>query len=44
MTSTQEIKIEKIAKSRVGEYDVNNVPFGKVFSDHMYVAEYKDEC
>lgn len=42
MTSTQEIKIEKIAKSRVGEYDVNNVPFGKVFSDHMFVAEYKD--
>lgn len=42
MTSTEPIKIERIAKSRVGEYDVNNVPFGKVFSDHMFVAEYKD--
>lgn len=42
MTSTEPIKIEKIAKSRVGEYDVNNVPFGKVFADHMFVAEYKD--
>lgn len=42
MTSTEPIKIQKIAKSRVGEYDVNNVPFGKVFSDHMFVAEYKD--
>lgn len=42
MTSTYDIKIEKIAKSRVGEYDVNNVPFGKVFSDHMFLAEYKD--
>lgn len=42
MTSTETIKIEKIAKSRIGEYDVNNVPFGKVFSDHMFIAEYKD--
>lgn len=42
MTSTEPIKIQKIAKSRVGEYDVNNVPFGKVFSDHMFVAEYKE--
>lgn len=42
MTSTEPIKIQKIAKSRVGEFDVNNVPFGKVFSDHMFVAEYKD--
>lgn len=42
MTSTQDIKIEKISKSRVTEHDVNNVPFGKVFSDHMFVAEYKD--
>ncbi len=42
MTSTVEIKVNKIAKSRVGEYDVNNVPFGKCFSDHMFVAEYSD--
>lgn len=42
MTSTYEIKIEKTKKSRVSEYDINNVPFGKCFSDHMFVAEYKD--
>lgn len=42
MTSTVEIKINKIAKSRVSEYDINNVPFGKCFSDHMFVAEYAD--
>lgn len=42
MTGTIDIKIEKIAKSRVSEYDVNDVPFGKCFSDHMLVAEYSD--
>ena len=42
MTGTLDIKIEKTAKSRVGDQDVNNVPFGKVFSDHMFVAEYAD--
>jgi branched-chain amino acid aminotransferase len=42
MTSTFDISIEKIKKSRVTEYDVNDVPFGKCFSDHMFVAEYAD--
>lgn len=42
MVGTFDIAINKIAKSRVEEYDVNNVPFGKCFSDHMLVAEYKD--
>ncbi|MEO6304444.1 MAG: branched chain amino acid aminotransferase, partial [Bacteroidia bacterium] len=42
MISTADIRIDKIAKSRVTEYDVNNVPFGKCFSDHMFVAEYAD--
>ncbi|MGE0568008.1 MAG: branched-chain amino acid aminotransferase [Bacteroidia bacterium] len=40
MTSTVDININKIAKSRVFEFDVNNVPFGRCFSDHMLVAEY----
>ncbi len=42
MTSTIDIKIEKTKKSRVSEYDINNVPFGKCFSDHMFVAEYSN--
>lgn len=42
MTSTLDIKIEKTPKSRVTEYDINNVPFGKCFSDHMFVAEYSN--
>ncbi|HQQ93644.1 MAG TPA: branched-chain amino acid aminotransferase [Bacteroidia bacterium] len=42
MTGTLDIRIEKTAKSRVSEYDINNVPFGKCFSDHMFVAEYEN--
>jgi branched-chain amino acid aminotransferase len=42
MTGTFDIKIEKTKKSRVSEYDINDVPFGKCFSDHMFVAEYAD--
>ncbi|MDO8999437.1 MAG: branched-chain amino acid aminotransferase [Bacteroidota bacterium] len=42
MITTSDIKINKIAKSRVTDYDVNDVPFGKCFSDHMFVAEYFD--
>ncbi len=37
-----DIKIEKTPKTRVTEYDINNVPFGKCFSDHMFIAEYSN--
>ncbi|MES2763067.1 MAG: branched-chain amino acid aminotransferase [Bacteroidota bacterium] len=40
MTANADIKIEKTTQSRVNEYDVNDVPFGKCFSDHMFIAEY----
>ncbi|HWB62938.1 MAG TPA: branched-chain amino acid aminotransferase [Chitinophagales bacterium] len=36
------ITIEKARKSRVSEVDFNNLPFGKHFSDHMFIAEYED--
>ncbi|MCX8080144.1 MAG: branched-chain amino acid aminotransferase [Bacteroidia bacterium] len=36
------IPIELTNKSRLGEIDLNHVPFGKFFGDHMFVAEYKD--
>lgn len=42
MTGTVNIQIDKIKKSRVTDYDINNVPFGKCFADHMFVAEYAD--
>jgi len=41
-TATLHIDITKTAHSRLPGLDVNNLPFGKVFSDHMFIAEYAD--
>src|SRR5258708_38876374 len=42
MTETLDIKITKTKNSRLQETDFNNLPFGKTFSDHMFVADYAD--
>lgn len=36
------IHIEKVQQSRLDNIDFDNLPFGKTFSDHMYVCDYKD--
>eukprot|EP01006_Ploeotia_vitrea_P027420 TRINITY_DN60247_c0_g1_i1.p1 TRINITY_DN60247_c0_g1~~TRINITY_DN60247_c0_g1_i1.p1 ORF type:complete len:352 (+),score=-10.85 TRINITY_DN60247_c0_g1_i1:988-2043(+) len=36
------INIQETQNSRLPEIDFNNIPFGKIFSDHMFVADYKD--
>ncbi len=35
-------KISKTTNSRLPDLDFDNIPFGKVFSDHMFVADYID--
>src|SRR6201994_4792002 len=42
MTETLDIKITKTPHSRLEETDFNNLPFGRNFSDHMFVADYAD--
>src|ERR1700744_965958 len=42
MTETLDIKITKTTNSRLAETDFSNLPFGKNFSDHMFVADYED--
>ena len=37
-----EINVQKTTQSRLPELDFNNIPFGKVFSDHMFVADYRN--
>ena len=39
---TTPIHVEKVQQSRVDTVDWNNLPFGKIFSDHMFVSDYKD--
>ncbi len=38
----QNIKITRVQNSHLSEVDFNNIPFGRVFSDHMFVADYYD--
>jgi branched-chain amino acid aminotransferase len=37
------IEIEKIAKSGINEVDFSNIPFGRVYSDHMFFCDFKEE-
>lgn len=41
-TLTSDIKITKTKSSRIHEVDFDNLHFGKTFSDHMLVCDYKD--
>lgn len=40
MTGTIDIKIKRTGKSRINEVDFNNIKFGRVYSDHMFQADY----
>jgi branched-chain amino acid aminotransferase len=42
MTDTLDIKITKTQSSRLAETDFSNLPFGHIFTDHMFVADYAD--
>ena len=42
MTETLDIKITKTNHSRLAQTDFNNLPFGKIFTDHMLLADYAD--
>ncbi|MBP9185888.1 MAG: branched-chain amino acid aminotransferase [Bacteroidia bacterium] len=36
------IKITKTTQSRINTCDLNDIKFGSIFSDHMFVIDYKD--
>ena len=40
MSEVSSIKITKSTKSRLHETNLKNIPFGKIFTDHMLVADY----
>ncbi|MBO3700006.1 branched-chain amino acid aminotransferase [Roseivirga sp. E12] len=42
MIDTQTIRIQQTNESRVDELDESNIPFGQLYSDHMFIADYKD--
>jgi branched-chain amino acid aminotransferase len=42
MVATDNIAIQRIGKSRLPQIDFSNIPFGKIYTDHMFLADYKD--
>ncbi|MDG1148544.1 MAG: branched-chain amino acid aminotransferase [Crocinitomicaceae bacterium] len=42
LNETLSVKINKTQNSKIESVDWENLPFGKVFSDHMLVMNYKD--
>ncbi len=42
MTTTAPILVERVQQSRLEDVDFSNLPFGKIFSDHMFVSDYRD--
>lgn len=42
MIDTIDISIRKAEKSKIDAVDFDNIQFGKVYADHMFVADYKN--
>tara|TARA_R110000796_G_scaffold252557_1_gene387721 strand:- start:112084 stop:113148 length:1065 start_codon:yes stop_codon:yes gene_type:complete len=42
MTETIDISVNKVSQSKIGTLDVHNIPFAKIYSDHMFEADYRD--
>jgi branched-chain amino acid aminotransferase len=42
MVDTLKIDIERTERSRLTQTDFDNLPFGKVYSDHMFIADYRE--
>jgi branched-chain amino acid aminotransferase len=41
-SATVSIEVHRTQHSRLPGLDINNLPFGKVFTDHMFIAEYSN--
>jgi branched-chain amino acid aminotransferase len=39
---SHQITIDKSSQSRLHTVDFNNIPFGEVFSDHMFISDYRN--
>jgi branched-chain amino acid aminotransferase len=42
MTETINFDVELTSQSRINELDINNIVFGKLYTDHMFIADYVD--
>jgi branched-chain amino acid aminotransferase len=42
LQDTLTVKVTKTTHSRIEEVDWSNLPFGRIFSDHMLVMDYEN--
>ena len=42
MIDAIDIQVTKVERSKINEIDLNNLPFGKYFTDHVLEADYED--
>lgn len=42
MVASLKIQVQEVKHSRLNEVDFDNLPFGKVYSDHMFMADFQD--
>ena len=42
MPTVLNIDIERVAQSRLSLVELKNLPFGKTFADHMFIADYRE--
>jgi branched-chain amino acid aminotransferase len=42
MIDTLKINTTQVRQSRLPQVDFNHLPFGKVYTDHMFIADYKE--
>lgn len=43
MLDTMSIQIDKVSESKIGQLDVSNIQFGKLYSDHQFSVSYNGE-
>lgn len=42
MVDILKIETDRVKRSRLPEVDLKNLPFGKVYSDHMFIADFRE--
>ena len=42
MTAAIDISVQKVQTSKLQDFSLENLPFGKYFTDHMLEADYED--
>ncbi|MBQ0735643.1 branched-chain amino acid aminotransferase [Aquimarina celericrescens] len=41
-TTSQTVEVTKVSESKIGQVDFENLNFGKIFTDHMFICDYVD--